>query len=135
MSTRTLFHSLQFHDVPRAVAFLEAVGFTQAAMHTDPEYPDVVVHAQFDWRDTGGVMFGSAKRPGFERPGWVDSAGHGQCYCVVESDDDVDRVYDAALAAGGSSVRPPESPDYGGRSCTVADPEGNQWSFGSYAGE
>jgi uncharacterized glyoxalase superfamily protein PhnB len=27
---------------------------------------------------------------------------------------------------------PPRDEDYGGRSATVADPEGNLWSFGSY---
>ena len=40
-----------------------------------------------------------------------------------------------ALAAGGTSVQAPMDPDYGGRTCTVRDAEGNQWSFGSYPGQ
>lgn len=132
MPPRTLFHSLAFRDVDTAVAFLHAVGFTEAALHRDDG--GRVVHAQFNWRgDSGGIMFGSAREE--SDPLWVDSVGHGQCYCVVPTDADVDRVHAAALAAGGTSVREPVDQDYGGRGCTVRDPEGNQWSFGSYPGE
>jgi uncharacterized glyoxalase superfamily protein PhnB len=107
--TTTLFHSLSFADVPAAIAFLEAVGFTKKGLHTDDS--------------------------GVEPEGWVDPTGHAECYCVVETDAEVDVVYTKAVAAGGTSVRAPEDQDYGGRCCTVRDPEGNQWSFGSYQGE
>jgi uncharacterized glyoxalase superfamily protein PhnB len=128
MTSATLFHSLSFHDPARAMTFLEAVGFTRASVYTDEQDPSRVLHAQYDWGGHGGVMFGSAS------PG-SDSAGHGSCYCVVDSDGEVDAVHARALAAGGTSVRPPEDQSYGGRACTVGDPEGNQWSFGSYRGE
>jgi len=93
MSARTLFHSLSFDDVERAMAFLTAVGFTEAAVYRDESDPSRVAHAQYNWRDTGGVMFESRRTGSSE--GLVDSVGHGQCYCVLESDADVDRVYDA----------------------------------------
>jgi uncharacterized glyoxalase superfamily protein PhnB len=133
--TTTLFHSLSFADVPAAIAFLEAVGFTKKGVHTDDS--GAVVHAQYDWGDRGGIMFGSRRsdRAGVEPEGWVDPTGHAECYCVVETDAEVDVVYTKAVAAGGTSVRAPEDQDYGGRCCTVRDPEGNQWSFGSYQGE
>ncbi|MBB2890533.1 VOC family protein [Flexivirga oryzae] len=132
MSNRTLFHSLGFRDVPAAVRFLEAVGFVEAVRYTDPDDDSLLVHAQYNWRDTGGVMFGQiASRNDSERA--VESAGHGQCYCVVEQAADVDRIHEAALGAGGRSVRAPQEPPYGGRICAVLDPEGNQWSFGTYA--
>jgi uncharacterized glyoxalase superfamily protein PhnB len=133
VSNRTLFHSLSFDDVEAAMAFLTAVGFTEAGLHRDESDPSRVLHAQYNWRDTGGVMFGS-RRVGDDR-GFADSVGHAQCYCVVESDEDVDRVHAAALAAGATSVQAPADPAYGGRGCTVRDREGNQWSFGSYPGE
>ncbi len=137
MSQRTLFHSLQFADVDRALVFLETVGFTPAGVHRDPEDATVVVHAQYNWRDTGGIMFGSrrADRPGGNPDGFVDSTGSAQCYCVVATDEEVDAVHARALAAGATSVVAPMDPGYGGRTCTVRDAEGNQWSFGSYAGE
>jgi PhnB protein len=40
---------------------------------------------------------------------------------------DVDAAYASALAAGASSLRPPEDQVYGDRSAGVADTEGNQW--------
>ncbi|NNG35319.1 VOC family protein [Nakamurella aerolata] len=154
MSNRTLFHVLAYADVNRGIAFLEAVGFTRAAIYTDGDGADaVVVHAQYNWRDTGGVMFGQ-QRPRTtdtgdtadtadtadpagtpDTAGFVDGVGRAQCYCVVETDADVDRVHAAAIAAGGRSVQAPNNPDYGGRECTVRDAEGNQWSFGTYQGE
>jgi len=134
MTQRTLFHSLQYDDVEAGMDFLRAVGFTEAVVYRDDS--GAVVHAQFDWRDTGGVMFGSVRRADDgEREGWLRSSGHGQCYCVVETDDDVRRVHEAALAAGATSVQAPTAPDYGGLTCAVRDPEGNQWSFGTYPGE
>jgi PhnB protein len=41
--------------------------------------------------------------------------------------DDVDSAYAAALAAGATSLRPPEDQVYGDRSAGVLDAEGNQW--------
>lgn len=135
MSTRTLFHSLQYDDPAAGARFLEAVGFTRAAWYTDPEDESIVVHAQYDWRDTGGVMFGSARRRDGDADGWVRSTGHGQCYCVAATDEDVRAVYRAALDAGATSIQEPTEMDYGGVSCSLRDREGNQWSFGTYAGE
>jgi len=132
MSTPTLYHSMQFHDADRGMEFLRAIGFREAAVHRDDS--GAVVHAEFRWRETGGVMFGSVQRADDADSGWVRLAGHGQCYCVVGSDEDVDRVHAAALAAGATSIQEPSAPDYGGRTCAVRDAEGNQWSFGSYGG-
>ncbi|HIT75961.1 MAG TPA: bleomycin resistance protein [Candidatus Avipropionibacterium avicola] len=133
MTNPQLFHSLQFTDVDAAIDWLRAVGFTEAACYRDES--GAVVHAQYRWRDNGGIMFGSVTRADDDDSTWTRSAGHGQCYCVVETDDEVDRVHDAAVAAGATSIQAPSSPDYGGRSCAVQDREGNQWSFGSYRGE
>lgn len=137
MSTRTLYHSLAFDDVQAAMAFLEKVGFTRALVVPDEQHPDVVVHAQYNWRDTGGIMFGSRRSMRSDQDGkdFNDSVGQAQCYCVVATDGDVDDVYAKAVDAGATSVQEPTDQDYGGRSCTVRDAEGNQWSFGSYPGE
>jgi hypothetical protein len=47
---------------------------------------------------------------------------------VVERDD-VDRVWDAAIKAGASSVAKPVDRPWGGRSGYVADPEGIRWEL------
>ncbi len=38
------------------------------------------------------------------------------------------------LRAGAEVVLPLKDEDYGSRGFTVRDPEGNRWSFGTYAG-
>jgi uncharacterized glyoxalase superfamily protein PhnB len=44
-------------------------------------------------------------------------------------------VRDRAEAAGGQIVRELNSTDYGSTEFGLRDPEGNQWSFGTYRGE
>ena len=131
----TVFHSLSYADAPAAVEFLAAAfGFVANGVYTDETDPTLVVHAQMDWPPGGGIMLGSSRnRAGDEA--WVDSTGRSQCYCVTETDEDVDRIHAQAVVAGATSVRAPEDQGYGGRGCTLRDPEGNQWSFGSYRGE
>jgi uncharacterized glyoxalase superfamily protein PhnB len=46
--------------------------------------------------------------------------------------DDVDSVYQKALAAGATSLRPPQDEFYGDRSSTVRDISGNRWSISTH---
>lgn len=131
-TSTTLYHCLSFEDPDAAFAFLKAVGFTEVAVYRNAEDPTVVEHAQFAWGQRGGLMCGSASRTD---GALVRQAGTAVCYCVVDSDDEVDAVYQRAIAAGATGVEPPANPPYGGRGCLVRDAEGNQWSFGSYPGE
>jgi uncharacterized glyoxalase superfamily protein PhnB len=118
--------TLTFTDADAGIAWLKAIGFTEKEIHRDPDDPTVVVHAEMLWPTGGGVMFGS-DRP---NPDWPTQAGHSAAYLVT---DDVDGVFAAALDAGAKPLREPRDEAYGGRGATVTDPEGNLWSFGSYA--
>jgi uncharacterized glyoxalase superfamily protein PhnB len=135
MSNPTLFHSLSFADADAGIAFLKALGFVERLVVRNESDPTVVEHAQFAWGDSGGIMFGSADRPGDPGSGWERRVGVASCYLVVPTDADVDAVHERALAAGGVSTRAPVDEDYGGRGCVVKDAEGNQYSIGSYSGE
>jgi uncharacterized glyoxalase superfamily protein PhnB len=129
----TIFHSLSYDDAPAAIEFLStAFGFVPHGVHPHPDDPSRIMHAQLDWPPGGAIMLGSSRR---HDESWVDSVGRSQCYCVTGTDEDVDALYDRAVAAGATVVRTPEDQEYGGRGCTLRDPEGNQWSFGSYRGE
>ena len=46
--------------------------------------------------------------------------------------DDVDATFEAALAAGATSVRPVENQFYGDRSGQFEDPFGHRWSVGTH---
>lgn len=56
------------------------------------------------------------------------STGHG-LYLRV---DDVDSLYSRAVTAGATAVIPPEDTEWGTRRARVMDPEGHEWSFGTY---
>lgn len=128
-----IFHSLTYADAEGARTFLTALGLTEVLTVRNDSDPTIVEHAQYSWRDNGGVMFGSVREGNPHASS--ESVGRAKCYLVLESDDEVDATYRRVLKANGTSVAEPESPDYGGRGATVADHEGNLWSFGSYAGE
>ena len=128
----TVWHSLSYRDAPAALKFLaDAFGFVEKAAYYDEDDSSIVMHAQMDWPPGGGIMFGSSPRP----DAMTDPTGYSSAYCVVESVADVDPLFERATAAGAEVVRPPADQGYGGRNFIVKDPEGNQWSFGDYAGE
>jgi uncharacterized glyoxalase superfamily protein PhnB len=119
-----LWHTMAFADADRMIECLKAVGFTEHATYRHEADPSVVVHAEWLWPAGGGIMFGS-RRP----DGAVDNVGGSAAYLVT---DDVDGVVRRAVEAGATVEREVVDQDYGGRGGSVADPEGNHWSFGSY---
>jgi uncharacterized glyoxalase superfamily protein PhnB len=115
---------MTFTDADRMIAWLGAVGFTEHATYRDEQDATTVVHAEWLWPGGGGVMFGS-HRPG----GAVDNVGRSAAYLVT---DDPDDAFCRAVEAGATVEREMVDQEYGGRGGSVADPEGNHWSFGSY---
>jgi uncharacterized glyoxalase superfamily protein PhnB len=115
---------LSYRDAPAALRFLqEAFG---AAILVRWDGPDgAVQHAEIRFGN-GVVMMGSADHP--ELPLQEASVGQG-IYIVV---DDVDAHFARARAAGARVVISPEDTNWGTRRCRVLDPEGYEWSFGSY---
>jgi uncharacterized protein len=49
--------------------------------------------------------------------------------CTVDSRDDVERAFDAAVSAGATPVAAATDRSWGGRSAFIADPEGNRWEI------
>ena len=120
-----LWHTMTFHDADAMIAWLSKVGFVEHATYRDEADPGVVVHAEWVWPGGGGgIMFGS------QRPeAVVANAGGSAAYLVT---DEPDLVFRRAVEAGATVLREMVDQDYGGRGGSVADPEGNHWSFGSY---
>ena len=59
----------------------------------------------------------------------IDNVGRSAAYLVT---DDPDGAFQRAVEAGATVEREMVDQDYGGRGGSVADPEGNHWSFGDY---
>ena len=122
---------LTYRDARAASAFLvKAFGFEERAMYARDDDPAVIVHAELRWPRGGGVMFGSAGKD--DSPFGRRLPGNDSVYVVC---DDPDALFARATAAGAEVVRGLSDADYGSRGFTVRDPEGNLWSFGTYAGE
>jgi uncharacterized glyoxalase superfamily protein PhnB len=116
------------YDAPHAARdWLRALGFTDGIV-----VPGVgegqIQHSEMLWPEGGRVMVHSRDA----RTGPLGAArGDFSVYVVV---DDPDAVYARAAAVGSPVLRELEDTDYGSRDFSVADPEGNCWSFGTYAG-
>ena len=122
----TVWVTLQAQDAGALIIYLtETFGFRLTARHDDG---DAVAHAELLWPEgAGGLMLGSY-REGRE---WSRRPGTAGTYVVVQ---DVDALHERAQRAGAEVVSPLVDTDYGSREFTVKDPEGNLWSFGTYAG-
>jgi uncharacterized glyoxalase superfamily protein PhnB len=121
----TVWHTLRARDCRALIDFLvEAFGFIENVAY---EEDGVIVHAQLDWPEGGGIMLGQDREGG----NWDRRPGTGGAYVVTA---DTDGVHARAVAAGAEIVEPPVERDYGSRDFVARDPEGNLWSFGSYPG-
>lgn len=123
----TVWGTFQARDARAMIDFLTDLGFEATAVYADEHDLAVVHHAQVDWPEGGGVMFGSHKPEGWSLP--PGSAG----FYVVTADPQA--VHDRAVQAGAEITRELNEPAYGGLEFGLRDPEGNQWSFGEYRGE
>lgn len=128
--TTAIWPILSYRDAPAAIAFLcDAFGFEQRAVYTRDGDDAVVEHGELRWPLGGGVMLGTAGKD--DSPFGQRRPGNDSVYVVC---DDPDTLFARATGAGAEVVRPLGDTDYGSRDFVVRDPEGNLWSFGTYAG-
>lgn len=126
----TVWLTLQAHDAPALISFYtEVLGFTLRARY-DEEGTDRVAHAELVWPEgSGGVMLGSHKPGG----AWTTEPGTAAAYVVST---DPAAIHARVVAHGGATITAElTEKDYGSTEFALADPEGNQWSFGTYPGE
>ncbi|WP_239085790.1 VOC family protein [Catellatospora methionotrophica] len=120
--------TLRYRDAVAAIRFLrDAFGFRELLVV--PGADETVAHAELT-HGSGMVMVSSITDGGDGRTPF--EAGPAWLYVIV---DDVQAHYDRAVAGGAEIVSEPKKEEYGGSSYTAADPEGNQWTFGSYRPE
>jgi uncharacterized glyoxalase superfamily protein PhnB len=122
----TVWPTLQAGNAPALIEFLVGtLGFLKTAVYADG---DQVAHAQLDWPEGGGIMLGSHK------PGGTFSREPGTASMYVVTDQ-VDALYSRVRQSDAKIIREIADQDYGNREFSIADPEGNLWSFGHYRGE
>ncbi|MCF8571873.1 glyoxalase [Gordonia sp. HY002] len=107
--------------------WLTRLGFEPGIL-VEGDGPGEVIHSEMLWPDGGRVMVSSA---GKTDSTFATPIGTANVYVVVS---DPDAVYAKATDLGAKLVRDMAEEDYGSRGFSIADPEGNLWSFGTYAG-
>ena len=118
-------------DAPAALGFLErAFGFETMLRWDSPS--GVLAHAELRLGDVAIILFADDGL-GYDRmrPAADDACGHGT-YLTVSSAADVDAVWGRAVSAGAVPVWKPETSEWGNYRCRVRDPEGYEWTFGTY---
>ena len=123
----TVWPAFRARDARALIRFLvDAFGFEETAVYDEG---DLVAHAQLSWPEGGGVMLGSVRE---DDAAWPAVPGTAACYVVTA---DPAAVHARAIGAGATIVRELSTTDYGSKEFSARDPEGNLWSFGTYAGE
>ncbi len=117
--------SLTSDDPHAARAWLKELGFTEGIVVDDGA--GGIRHSEMLWPEGGRVMVSS-------RVDDADRHATEGAVAVYVVCDDPDAVFARAQKLGAPVLRPLEGTDYGSRGFTVADPDGNRWSFGTYAG-
>ncbi len=131
-SVSSVWPVLHYDDTESALRFLvDVLGFAEVVAARDEH--GVVGHAELRWPGGGALVFGSTRHT--DTVHGVMRAGTSAVYVVS---DDVDAVHRRVVAAGGEVLEPPHETQFGSGAaafvCTVRDPEGNLWTFGTYRG-
>ena len=122
----SIWASVVSDDAPALREWLLALGFVEDLL-IPGEGDGAIHHCQLDWPEGGRVMLCSTnERPTPCRPG--TSSLH-----VVTADPDAVMVLAQALAAPVVHELVDQT-DYSSRDFTVADPDGNHWTFATFAG-
>ncbi|MBC3194336.1 VOC family protein [Pseudonocardia sp. C8] len=129
----TVWPILHYDDPGAALRFLTGTaGFTEVVTIRDDAGD--VVHAEVSWPGGGTVLFGGTAHDDGVHAGLRGGA----LYVVASTETEIDAVHERVTAAGGTVVRAPHRTEFaaGGPTyaCTIADPEGNLWTFGTYRG-
>ena len=127
--SQAIFPALRYRDVDAAIEWLGAAfGATADVVYRDDS--GGVQHAQISIEgDT--VMLSPRSEDGFLGGSSPDPLASTVSLYVVVADPDAHHA--RAIAASAEVVRALDDMDYGSREYSVRDPEGNLWSFGTYA--
>jgi uncharacterized glyoxalase superfamily protein PhnB len=109
--------------------WLQALGF-EVVRRTDAE-DGKVAHSELRCDDV--VLMVASYDADYQRPPLVGRSTGGGLYVALDDAAAVEDRYRRGIEAGGRPVFPPEDTAWGTRRARLLDPEGGEWSFGSYA--
>ena len=110
-----------------AIKFYEKVLGAKERMHM-PGPDGTIGHAEIELGDSIVMLSDEAPEMGARSPKTVG----GTPVLISVYVEDVDAVFDAAIAEGATSIRAPENQFYGDRSGQFEDPFGHHWSVATH---
>lgn len=117
--------ALTVQDADRAVAFYEkAFGFEKRFALPGPD--GRTLHAEVAWRDALIMVGPECPQHPCKSPATSGARPADVFYIYC---DDVDALYQRAVAAGAKTEEAPQEMFWGDRVCTLIDPDGYRWSF------
>ena len=119
---------LSYRDADAGLSWLEDVGFTVVTRQDGPA--GRVLHAEVRWGNV--VLMVASADADYGVPPLVGRSTGGGLYLWLPAPDDVDAWCSRAVAAGAREVIAPVDTEWGTRRSRVLDPEGHEWSAGTY---
>lgn len=123
-----LYAHLTYDDASAGLRWLEAVGFEVVARQEDGG--GLVLHAEVRLGEVVLMVAGADVE--YDVPALKGTSTGCGLYLWFPRSEDVDRWHAAAVAAGATQVFGPEYTQWGARRARVLDPEGHEWSLGTY---
>ena len=128
----TIIPGLKYRNAKMMIDWLcTAFGFEKQAVFMGEN--DIVQHAQLTFGNgmimIGSIDNGTASSARTKQPDEIGNAETQSPYLIVS---DCDALYAQAKAAGATIIMELEEKDYGGKGFSCLDPEGHNWSFGTY---
>lgn len=119
---------LSYRDAPRALAWMSQVGFEVIARQDDEH--GGISHAEVKYGNA--VLMIASADANYDTPQLNGQSVGGGLYLCLPTASDVDGWHSRAVEAGAQNVFPPEETEWGARRARVLDPEGHEWSVGTY---
>jgi uncharacterized glyoxalase superfamily protein PhnB len=128
----TIVPGLKYRNAKVMIEWLcNAFGFEKQAVYFGEG--DIVQHAQLTFGNgmimIGSIDNGTASSMRTKQPDEIGNTETQSPYLIVS---DCDALYAQAKAAGATILMELEEKDYGGKGFSCLDPEGHNWSFGTY---
>ncbi|MGW4065748.1 VOC family protein [Amycolatopsis sp. NPDC004747] len=119
---------LSYRDAAAALGWLTATGFEIVSRQDGAE--GVVSHAEARYGSI--VLMVATADADYDRPRLLGRSTGDGLYLWFDRSDLVDGWFERAVAAGAREVIAPEDTEWGTRRARVLDPEGKEWSAGTY---
>ena len=119
---------LSYRDGPAGLLWLRQVGFQIVSSQEGDD--GTILHAEVRLGDV--VLMVASADAAYDTPRLLGRSTGGGLYLCLPEAAAVDAWHERAVSAGAQEVIAPEDTEWGTRRSRVLDPQGHEWSVGTY---